>query len=69
MNIHGWGPTMEWDTAAGQAVAESAGARVLEFESRQPLTYKQGKLVESMVYCYKSLINRVNLYSELLKNG
>ena len=39
------GPTMEWDTAAGQAVAESAGARVLEFESRRPLTYNKENLL------------------------
>ncbi|MEO0608305.1 MAG: inositol monophosphatase family protein [Pseudomonadota bacterium] len=32
------GRTMEWDTAAGQAVAEAAGARVTE-EDGQPLLY------------------------------
>lgn len=32
------GRTMEWDTAAGQAVAEAAGARVLT-EDGAPLTY------------------------------
>ncbi len=37
------GRTMEWDTAAGQAVAEAAGAVVLRVEDRAPLTYgKQG---------------------------
>lgn len=37
------GRTMEWDTAAGQAVAEAAGAAVLELETRTPMTYgKQG---------------------------
>ena len=30
---------MEWDTAAGQAVAEAAGAAVLRLEDRTPLTY------------------------------
>lgn len=33
------GRTMEWDTAAGQAVAEAAGAAVLRLEDRTPLTY------------------------------
>jgi len=33
------GRTMEWDTAAGQAVLEAAGGRVLEFESERPLRY------------------------------
>ncbi len=32
------GRTMEWDTAAGQAVAEAAGARVTELDGR-PLLY------------------------------
>lgn len=33
------GRTMEWDTAAGQAVAEAAGARVLDHETGKPLMY------------------------------
>lgn len=32
------GPTSEWDTAAGQAVLEAAGGRVLA-EDGQPLRY------------------------------
>jgi 3'(2'), 5'-bisphosphate nucleotidase len=35
------GPTSEWDTAAGQAVLESAGGRVLSLESRADLRYNQ----------------------------
>ncbi|GAB4179471.1 MAG: 3'(2'),5'-bisphosphate nucleotidase CysQ [Geothermobacteraceae bacterium] len=38
------GPTMEWDTAAGQAVAEAAGARVLAADG-QPLRYNKPKLL------------------------
>lgn len=34
-----FGPTMEWDTAAAQAVLEAAGGRVLVLETMQPLTY------------------------------
>ncbi len=33
------GPTMEWDTAAGQAVLTAAGGRVVEKESHRPLAY------------------------------
>lgn len=33
------GRTMEWDTAAGQAVLEAAGGRVVVFGSDEPLTY------------------------------
>jgi len=39
------GPTMEWDTAAGQAVAECAGARMYGYESRQRLIYNKPDLL------------------------
>jgi len=39
------GRTMEWDTAAGQAILEEAGGQVLEFFSRGPLTYNKESLV------------------------
>jgi 3'(2'), 5'-bisphosphate nucleotidase len=38
------GPTMEWDTAAGQAIAESAGAGVVDFNTRKPLVYNKEDL-------------------------
>ncbi len=33
------GPTMEWDTAAGDAVLRGAGGRVVRFEDHAPFTY------------------------------
>jgi 3'(2'), 5'-bisphosphate nucleotidase len=39
------GPTMEWDTAAGQAVAECAGAGMFEYESRERLHYNKPDLL------------------------
>ena len=39
------GPTMEWDTAAGQAVAECAGAVMYAYESRERLRYNKGDLL------------------------
>lgn len=33
------GRTMEWDTAAGHAVLEGAGGKVLRFDDQTPLTY------------------------------
>ena len=39
------GPTMEWDTAAGQAVAENAGCKVLCFDTNRPLTYNKENLL------------------------
>lgn len=38
------GPTMEWDTAAGQAVAECAGAAMTVYESNQVLQYNKESL-------------------------
>ena len=39
------GPTMEWDTAAGQAVVEAAGFKMVEKESRTPLRYNKEDLL------------------------
>jgi 3'(2'), 5'-bisphosphate nucleotidase len=36
------GRTMEWDTAAGQAVLLGAGGRVVRFDDHQPLRYGKG---------------------------
>ncbi len=38
------GPTMEWDTAAGQAIAEVAGASVYAYDSTKPLIYNKEDL-------------------------
>jgi 3'(2'), 5'-bisphosphate nucleotidase len=39
------GPTMEWDTAAGQAIAEAAGCRVVHFDTGAPLEYNKEDLL------------------------
>ena len=39
------GPTMEWDTAAGQAIAESAGCKVLQYDTDDPLIYNKENLL------------------------
>lgn len=33
------GPTMEWDTAAGDAVLRGAGGAMVDFETHEPFTY------------------------------
>jgi 3'(2'), 5'-bisphosphate nucleotidase len=38
-------PTMEWDTAAGQAIAEGAGARVTNMQTGKRLSYNKEKLL------------------------
>lgn len=37
-------PTMEWDTAAGDAIARAAGKAVVDFRTGQPLTYNKADL-------------------------
>jgi len=39
------GPTMEWDTAAGQAIAENAGCKVLQYDTSEPLVYNKENLL------------------------
>ncbi|MCB9034933.1 MAG: 3'(2'),5'-bisphosphate nucleotidase CysQ [Chitinophagales bacterium] len=39
------GPTMEWDTGAGQLIATEAGAEVLVFETKQVLQYNRANLL------------------------
>jgi len=39
-----FGPTMEWDTAAGQAISQCAGAEVTEYLTGTPLSYNKPDL-------------------------
>ena len=39
------GPTMEWDTAAGQVIAEAAGARVTRHDTGAPMIYNKEDLL------------------------
>jgi len=39
------GPTMEWDTAAGQAIVEQARGSVLNYETGEPLIYNKEDLL------------------------
>jgi 3'(2'), 5'-bisphosphate nucleotidase len=39
------GPTMEWDTAAGQVIAEAAGATVMRHDTGGPMTYNKEDLL------------------------
>lgn len=38
-------PTMEWDTAAGQAIAEIAGCTVINYHSKTPVVYNKKDLL------------------------
>jgi 3'(2'), 5'-bisphosphate nucleotidase len=39
------GPTMEWDTAAGQVIVEQAKGSVLNIETDEPLRYNKENLL------------------------
>ena len=38
-------PTMEWDTAAGQAICQAAGFNVINYETKKPLIYNKENLL------------------------
>jgi 3'(2'), 5'-bisphosphate nucleotidase len=38
-------PTMEWDTAAGQAIAENAGCKFINFHTGHPVSYNKENLL------------------------
>ncbi len=40
-----FGPTMEWDTAAGHAIVEQAEGRVMDTQTREPLIYNKENLL------------------------
>lgn len=47
------GPTMEWDTAAGQAIVEAAGGKVLkgDGESKERFSYNKEELLNKSFLC------------------
>jgi 3'(2'), 5'-bisphosphate nucleotidase len=45
-------PTMEWDTAAAQAVVEQAGGKVLQFETGEPVVYNKENLLNPHFVVY-----------------
>jgi len=40
-----FGPTMEWDTAAGHAIAKYAGKEIVSVDTNAPLTYNKENLL------------------------
>ncbi len=40
-----FGPTMEWDTAAGQAICEGAGCEVINWSTKLPIFYNRENLI------------------------
>lgn len=42
-----FGPTMEWDTAAGQAILQEANASLIDFVTKQPMKYNRENLLNN----------------------
>jgi 3'(2'), 5'-bisphosphate nucleotidase len=40
-------PTMQWDTAAGQAICEHAGFKVIDWETKENMLYNREKLLNN----------------------
>ncbi len=49
------GPTMEWDTAAGQALVECAGGQVYQGTSRTPFSYNKESLLNGSFLVLSSI--------------
>ncbi|MCL8006636.1 3'(2'),5'-bisphosphate nucleotidase CysQ [Gelidibacter japonicus] len=50
-----FGPTMEWDTAAGQAICEQAGVEVLDWNSKKNMTYNREDLLNPWFIVQKQM--------------
>ena len=49
-----FGPTMEWDTAAGQAICEAVGLRCISTETNKSMTYNRENLLNgSFIVSYE----------------
>lgn len=42
-----FGPTMEWDTAAGQAILQESNASLIDMETKQPMKYNRENLLNN----------------------
>ena len=42
-----FGPTMEWDTAAGQAILQESDASLIDFKTQAPMSYNRENLLNN----------------------
>ena len=56
-----FGPTMEWDTAAGHCVVEQSGGAVVRMSEKTPLTYNKQDLHNPYFICLGKNFKDVNL--------
>ncbi|MBW1981322.1 MAG: 3'(2'),5'-bisphosphate nucleotidase CysQ [Deltaproteobacteria bacterium] len=60
-----FGPTMEWDTAAGQCVVELSGGTVLSMTEQTPLRYNKKDLHNPYFCCRSAYCKDYDMPSEL----
>ncbi len=51
-------PTMEWDTAAGQAICEAAGIDVIDIETGRSMIYNKENLLNNYFLASKEIANK-----------
>ena len=51
------GPTMEWDTAAGQAVVEAAGGSLIDLSTKERMRYNREKLLNDYFLVSSKSVN------------
>ena len=56
-----FGPTMEWDTAAGHCVVEQSGGEVVDMDKRAPLDYNKKDLHNSYFVCIAKHFREISL--------
>jgi 3'(2'), 5'-bisphosphate nucleotidase len=59
-------PTMEWDTAAGQAILQAAGGNVWDVETGNPIQYNRENLLNGNFIATASHISKGEAFSYLL---
>ena len=63
------GPTMEWDTAAGQAVAEAAGAKVVNWKTLKRFDYNREELLNGWFVVAGDKFTRKELAGLIKESG
>lgn len=56
-------PTMEWDTAAGQAILQAAGGNVWDVATKTPVTYNRAKLLNGAFIAFGPHISAEEAFS------
>ncbi len=59
-----FGPTKEWDTAAGQAILEASGGEVVDLQSRLPLSYNKEDMLNPGFIAFSHGMSSKRFFSE-----